>query len=189
MTIPTRLKNNINNFLWGAFFLCSLSAILIFMWEIAIFRFFYLKEGTVVTAYTFGQYIFFSKTEKTKMSYWLSTFSPKMPAKYILIGIRKNFTRYYVKTSRCYHKLYDLYLQQTIEQTNLSTQRMAKILMQYENDLLPYPQISNPQNSFSDYLKIGGAILGCAIFLFSIVSFQHHITTSKKMVNNKRNNR
>lgn len=66
---------------------------------------------------------------------------------------------------------------------------MAKILMQYENDLLPYPQISNLQNSFSDYLKIGGAILDCAIFLFSIVSFQHHITTSKKTVNNKRNNR
>lgn len=171
MITDARLKNNIRIFLWAGFLLCIILAIFTFIWEITTSRFFYLKDGTIITTYTFDQHVLFSKTEETKMSYWISTFSSKMPNKYILIGMRKNFTRYYVKTSRCYHKFYDLYLQQTIERTNLSTQKITEILMQYENDLLSRPQIIGQKSNFFVYLKIGGLILGSIVFLLLTIKF------------------
>ena len=160
-----RVKINMRYFLYGGFFLCLILAVFIFVYELTIYRFFYLKEGTVTTIYAFDKYPVFSRTEKTKLSHWISTFSSKMPDKFILIGMRKNYNRYYIKAYGCYRELYELYLQQTIDKSSLPMQKITNVLLRYKNYLLPYPKVINHTNSYLVYLKIFGLILVGIAFL------------------------
>lgn len=164
-----RMKYSMKHFVYGGFFFSVFLVMFTFAWNLTIYRFFSLREGKEITIYAFGDHPLFSRTNETKLGNWVSTLSSEMPNKFILIGIKKNWGRYYVRSYDCYRALYELYLQQEIDKSSLQSvqQKISDVLLQNKRHLLPYPKLTYVTDDLT-YLKIYGFIFLALSFLVMI---------------------
>ena len=157
-------------------------AMITFAWNLTVYRFFSLRDGREITIYAFGDHPLFTRTNETNLGNWISTLTSEMPDKFILIGIKKNWGRYYVRSYDCYRALYELYLQQGIDgsSTLQSVQKISDVLQENKKYLLPYPKLTNVTDKLT-YLKVYGFLFLALFFL--LLNFIFHGIKVKKESN------